>query len=329
MIKLKNVNETDVFAYLNKNGKLEANVKSNIQKNMVDCKNLLADDLKVVKKVFNSTLTLKALEAVDNGSLILYYTKGTDRLPVYYPFIKYAQSGQLKMAVDLSNYVTVKKDKVTNEIIGTIDRKKLYCMMVSGYLYLAKFSIKNSTIPSPMLKICADLWAKIFCRVLVLKVGLGTNKERYEAFMYLATKFFVLNIMEYPEAVAEQLAVMQFRGKQLNPTARMINEAFTERGIDPYESLTRFCETIFDNSITGIRGMRINGSNDSLTFDYYLRQYIDMYTISSALTLVSFPHFLWMLISVNNFAFIFNDRTLEEMCTSEWPKLEQQILAMV
>jgi hypothetical protein len=296
---------------------------------MVNCKDLLADNLKMVTRVFKDSLSLKAVEAVNSDRLVLYYTPETDRLPTYYPFIKFKQNGIPKIAVDLSNYIVVKKDKLTEERTASIDLKKLYSLTVSGYLYLDAFYSKDCTVSPLLLNMCSEIWARMFCKVLIQKVGLGTNKDRLDAFMYFAQKYFLLNIMECTEATAEDIAAMQFKGRQLNPTSKVIAEACSSRGIDMYKDLITFCETLFNADITGLRGMRISGSNDGMTFDFYVRQFTMMYGITAGLTLASFPHFIWMIISANNYAYIFNDSAIEQLCTNEFPKIMTELYRMI
>ena len=326
---MKDVHESEVFKLLDKNGAIRKKCQTNLTTNMVNCKDLLEDNLRTVLKVFKDNLTSRAVDAVKNGSLVLYYTKGTDRLPVYYPFIKFKQGGVPKLAIDLSNYITVKKDKLTEEQTANIDVKKLYSLLVSGYLYLTLWYTKDSTVTPELLRITSNLWAKMFCKVLIMKVGLATNQDRLQAFMYLAQKFFLINIVECTPAVAEDIALMQFKDRKPNSTAKVINEACDARGIDLYKDIITFCETLFNADITGLRGMRINGSSDLMTFDYYVRQYIQLYYVTAGLSLASFPHFMWLLISANNFSYIFNDATIEPMCTTEFPKLMSGIYRML
>lgn len=326
---MKDVHESEVFKFLNKDNAIQKRCQSNITKNMVDCKELLVDTFKTILKVYKDNLTLEAMNAVKAGRLIVYYTKGDDKLPVYYPFIKFKHSGTLKVAVDVSSYISVKTDKATGDEVANIDMKKLYCLLISGYLYLEKFADKTVTLSPALQKYCANIWAKLFCKVLIMKVGLGTNRERHDAFMYFSMKYFLLNILETPETVAEDIALSQFKGRVINPTAKYINETVKTRGIDMYADLIAFCNTMFNAEITGMRGIRVNGSNDAITFDFYIRQYIQLYYVTAGLSLSSFPHFLWMIISTNNFAFMFNDSTIEPMCTDDFPKIWNEILRMV
>lgn len=322
---MKEVRDSEIFKLLDKKGNIDAKCRNNLSKTMVNLGPTLSDQLKTLIKIFKDPLTPKAVAAVESGSVIIYYTPETDRLPVYFPFIKFKQNGVSKIAVDVSNYCSVKIDKVTNEMSATIDNKKLYAMLIPAYMYLTMYPSKDSIMPPYINKITSDLWAQLFCKVLVSKVGLGTNKDRLDAFLYFAQKYFLLNIMEVPEAQAEDIAIMQFKNKSVNPTAMTIAEACSARSIDMYADLITFCDTLFNADITGLRTMRLNGSNDGMTFDTYVRNYIQLYYAPSGLALASFPHFMWMLIAANNYAYIFNDAVIEKVCMSSYPKLMSEI----
>lgn len=322
---MKDVHESEVFKLLDKKGNIRAKCASNISKTMVDLGPALEEQLKVILRIFKDQLTMKAIEAVHNKTLILYYTPQADRLPVYYPFIKLKKNGTPIIAVDLSNYVSVSKDEVTEELTVKIDNKKLYSMMVSGYLYLTMFYDTASTLTPGLAALLSDIWAQLFCKILIQKVGLATNRDRLDAFMYFAQKYFLINIAQVNEVAAEEMAMAQFHNRAVNPTAKSISEACSARSINMYSDLITFCNTLFNADITGLRATRLNGSNDGMTFDYFVRQYIMMYYAPSGLALASVPHFVWMVISANNYAYIFNDSVIEKTCTNVFPKIMSEI----
>lgn len=326
---MKDVHESEVFKLLDKKGNIHNKCVSNISKTMVELNPHIEDQLKVLTRIFKDQLTIKTIEAIHNHTLILYYTPETDRLPVYYPFVKLKKNGTPIIAVDLSNYVSVKKDEVDGHLDVKIENKKLWCMMVSGYLYLTLFYDKSSVLSPALARLLSDIWAQLFCKILIQKVGLATNRDRLDAFMYFAQKYFLLNICEVPDQVAEDISMMQFHNRDINPTAKSISEACASRGIEMYSDLITFCQTLFNADITGLRSMRLNGSNDGMTFDYFVRQYIMMYYAPSGLSLASLPHFVWMIISANNYAYIFNDAVIEKTCTNDFPKIMSEIYRLI
>ena len=61
---MKDVHESEVFTFLNKDDAIQKRCQSNITKNMIDCKSLLADSFKTIMKVYKDNLTLKTLDAI-------------------------------------------------------------------------------------------------------------------------------------------------------------------------------------------------------------------------------------------------------------------------
>ena len=329
---MKDVHSGELFAMLNKTGDLEKRAQNNVR-HMIDCRPMIVDQLKMINKIYPNTLATKTLEAVKAGTIIPFYAPDTEKLPSYYPFIKYKQ-GVPKCAVDLSlsgntGGFKVVKNKITGKEEAILDVKKLYCLLVPAYLYLYRFGDKNSVLSPGLMRSCAQIWSDMFCRVLVSRVGLATNKERYEAFKYFAMKFFCLGILETPPQVAEDISNLANKGNMMNPTTRMIDNNIRERGLDPYAGIVSFCNTMFDASITGMRGIRIQGSSTTgINFEYYMREYINAYSTAAVLGLESFPHFLWVIYSSAQFSYIFNNNTIEPMVTPEFPRIENELIRL-
>ena len=327
---MKDVHETEIFRMLDSKNNIRLKVESNIKKNMVNLNSTLMQQIEGLSRLYPDALSPKVIQAIRDGRIILYYTPETDKLPIYYPFVKFKDNGVPKMAIDLTNFTDgISKDRVTGELNVKIQNVRLYCLAASGYLYLTVYPTKDSTLTPTLMRLTSNLWAKLFCNVLTAKAGLGTNKDRYDAFMYFAQKYFLINILEAPAQTAEDIAMMQFRNKMLNPTARQIAEACSSRGIEMYTNLMVFCDTIFNADITGLRTIKINSTGSAMTFDAFVRNYIAMYYAASGLSLAAFPSFMWMLMSSCYYAFIFKDSVIEKICLDDFSKIMVEVYRMV
>ena len=327
-IPMKEMFESDVFKFLDK----DVNIRERITvtyttPGMMDGKIALEEDLKKLAKIYKDSISVSALAAVNRGDVIIIFNeKSTKRLPVWCPFFKIKKNGISKTVVDVTNYVQSHTDRATGEYTATVPYKKLYSLIVGAYI----FSIcdKRTVLTPRMRKYCALVWAKMFCKVLAMKVGLQSNKDRYDAFMYFAMRYFMEYILETPPAISEAEAKSYFAGGVLNSTAAHIEQACQDRNIDLYSNFTIFCTTLFNNDITGIRGMRLN-SGDNINFAYFLRQYMQLYYLPIALSLVSFPHFIWAIFSANQFAYIFNDKLIStNVSVDEYPIISVELQSM-
>lgn len=329
---MKLVNDSMVYRYMLKDKESVLNTYrvEIIKGGMYNLAADLAPQLANIKKIYNDLLTNKAMEALERGDIIVFAAKNPKHcMPSYMPFIKYKVGDKQKVAIDVTKYVIMKPIKGQDDAYDvTIDIKKLYCFLISGYLYQSQFD-RDTHIGSKLAKSSAIVWAKLFCRVLEMKVGLATNKDRHDAFMYFAMMFFLVNIIEYNREAAENLAKSFFRSNTVSPTVRYIETAVNDRNIDMYESFETFCKTLFDPDITGLRSLRLKGSSSVITVEYFVSQYITLYHMTSALSLAAFPYFIWMVISACNWAYLFNDKVIEAVASEEYGNIMPELFRMI
>lgn len=301
-----------------------------IKGGMIDLAPELTTQLANIKKIYNDVLTSKALDAVEKGDLIIFAARNPKHcMPSYMPFIKYKVGDKQRVAIDVTKYVVLKPIKGQDDVYDvTIDIKKLYCFIVSAYLYQSKFD-KDTQISSKLAKSSAVVWAKLFCKVLEMKVGLATNKDRHDAFMYFAMMFFLVNLIDYNKESAENLAKSFFRSNMVSPTVKFIEAAVNDKNIDMYESFETFCTTLFNPDITGLRSLRLKGTNNVINVEYYVSQYITLYHMTSAFSLAAFPYFIWMIISTCNWAYLFNDKTIEAIASEEYGNIMPELYKMI
>ena len=329
---MKLVNDSMVYKYMLKDKESVLNTYrlEIIKGGMINLNAEFITQLANIKKIYNDILTTKAIDAVANGTIILFAAKNPRHcMPSYMPFIKYKNGDKQYVAVDLTKWVVLKPIKGSDDQYDvSIDIKKLYCFVVSAYLYQSKFD-RDTQISSKLAKSSAIVWAKLFCKVLEMKVGLATNRDRHDAFMYFAMMFFLINLIDYNKESAENLAKSFFKSNMVSPTVRYIETAVADKNIDMYESFETFCNTLFDPDITGLRSLRLKGTNNVINVEYYVSQYITLYHLTSALSLAAYPYFIWMVISTCNWAYLFNDKTIEAVASEEYGNIMAELYKMV
>lgn len=313
---MKLVNESSIYKAITKDKEAELNnIKRNlVSGGMIDLKPLLLYKFEEIRKTRSGKLTELALNEVMNGNIIVFSAKDrAANMPSYMPFIKFKTSTGSKIAVDLTTHVRVTTGE--NGDVADIESNKLYAFIISAYLYLRVFE-KDVVLPNKLAKASAIMWGKLFCKILEAKVALATNKERHEAFMYYSMMFFLINIVEYNPASSKDMVKSYFRPGMTNSIIAAVDSYLESSGIDLYESFETFCKVMFDPNVTGLRTMRLKKSNDVITLEFFMRQYITMYNKTAILSLASYQYFVWMIISAKVGCFIFNDRVLKPIVDS-------------
>ena len=328
---MKLINDSTIYKFMlkDKDSTLNAYRSEIVGGGMTVLNGDLVVQLANIKKIYRDRLTQLAVDEVSKGNIIVYSaTNPAHCMPSYMPFIKYKIHDEQKVAIDVTQYSNVKHIKDSDELDVTIDTKKLYVFIISAYLYLKVFD-RNTTLPSKLAKSSAIVWAKLFCKILEMKVGLATNRERHEAFMYYAMMFFLVNIIEYNEEAAKAIAKSYFKSGVINSTIGYIETQIENRNLPIYSTFEDFCKIMFDPEITGIRTMRLKNSNDRITLEYYVSQYITMYHVTSAFSLAAYPYFIWMVISACNWAYIFNDKAIEPIASEEYNSIMTELWKIV
>jgi len=329
---MKLVNDSMVYKYMLKDKESVLNTyrMELLKGGTIDLAPHLATQLANIKKIYSDAITTKAMEAIDAGTLKIVAARNPRHcMPSYMPFIKYKMGDMSYVAIDVTKWVVLKPIKGNEDQYDvTVDIKKLYCFIISGYLYQAKFD-RDTQINAKLAKSCAITWAKLFCKVLEMKVGLATNRDRHDAFMYFAMMFFLVNIIDYNKESAENLAKSYFRSGTVSPTVRFIETTVEDKNINLYESFEIFCTTLFNPEITGLRSLRLKGTNNVINVEYYVSQYITLYHTTSAFSLAAFPYFIWMVISACNWAYLFNDKTIEAIASEEYGNIMTELYRMM
>lgn len=263
---------------------------------------------------FKDPIALKALLAVRNGELVLFTAKPEYNLPECIPFFRYTFKGQAKVAVNLTNIVSTTGSEVKGNISYMVeDLRKLYAMLVAAYLQLK--IPEPSDYPIKAIEFGSMMWARMFCKVLNRTIGLSTNKERYEAYFYFAVRFFLITLIGAPETAVANISKTVLRSGTKTPIILMIEEQVEKQKINMYLDFTTFCNVLFNNDISGIKGMRMLSANpnEKLNVSFYLRRFVDSYNQGAIMSLASVHYFTWMVICCVKKAYLVNIKMLADV----------------
>ena len=133
-----NFTQSDIFRYFEESGagmskRMTAIVSD--PKATVILNDKLDTTLDMFGHTFKEAIVNKAILAIRSGELILFYAKPEVNLPECLPFFRYAKGSAAKVAVNLTNIVTVSGEG--DECIYTVeDMRRLYAMIIAAFINL-------------------------------------------------------------------------------------------------------------------------------------------------------------------------------------------------
>lgn len=318
---MKTITNTNIFEFTDKAYKVSQRMGQVLSGKVgSDVTNKLMDKIESIPKAFRDAVSIRAVEAVKSGRIRFVAGLPATMLPPFCPFICYMDKGVRKIVFDLSlTTFAEKKGRYSAETEYDMDIRQLYAMLVTGYILINIDT--NDTIHPEAMKTLSLWWAKMFCKVLNRHLALSTNRDRYDAFMYFAMKYFLINILEVPEVIANNTAIgNMINGK--NSFINMIEAQIAMKEVDVFKDFNTFCDTMFDNSITGIGGVR--DAEVGMNKTTYIDSFIKMYGMQALYSLATFPYFLYTVIMANNTDRGFNKRVFEDVMIN--PKMYARVI---
>lgn len=316
---------SDIYKeYIDKGDNISAKIFRIIggQSGSVILNDKLKKEFETLQRVYKEQVVLSFIKAIKDGNIILIKSNSDNNLPTCLPFVKFKKGGETKLVINLTNYLSEKKDSDTGDITYSIDIKQLYVLCLSGYIYY-KLLDENVSLSPLIIQISSTIWSRMFNKVLIKTIGLNTNKERYEAFMYFGMRFFMKYYLDCPDVIVNNISETYLK----NGKTYLINymeSKIKDLNLNLYESFESFCHILFNNEVSNIKGIKVNNVEDVMNRHFYMKRFIDMYGFASLLSLSSFPYFLFTIISSFNWSKICNDRSMEDVVfydNKEIPKL--------
>ena len=259
-----------------------------------------------LNRSYKDPVIVRAIEDFKKNKIILIYCRDmTQSLPPFMPFIKFSVGNEKKVIIDLS-YILTERDGVYN--IKQIE--SLYSLLAVSEFTLSLFDT-HTILPINVITVTSQMWAKMFCKVLNRYTALNIIKDRYEAFLYFSVQFFCRYILETPDVTANSVSEsVLYNGK--TPLINDIQASIDNLDINIYENFQNFCQTMFNNEITGMRNS-VRGSIPEMNYVTYLSAFMKEFDRSSLYGLATFPYFLLMIFRVNTGSRDINKRALEEI----------------
>ena len=324
-----NVTDSDIFKLQNDTGIFTKKIEAILKKAMtgqvgktddiIILNTILEDSLRNMQRLYNEPILIEILNAVREGRIILVSLSADYNIPKCMPFVRYKATNGNKVLVNLTPYLERKKDSMGNTVYS-VSAQKLYPIMLCAHLSLTRF-VGNYALPAKALHSSAYMWASMFNQVLSKTVALGTNKERYDAFMYFAMKFFCIYYMETPEQVAEDVgrAYLVKKGRKEFPMLDAMLQSINQLGYKPFESFGSLCKTLFDNRVSNLRGIfsLSSSSTKEVNEAYFLNKFVDQFSYTALFSLAAYPYFLFTILNATMKTRIVNDLSLQEIITNK------------
>ena len=319
--------ESDVYKDFDHGGQAMSNkIKAILGKR--DAAVIINDKMPTTLDLFRRTLkepiVVQTLQAIHDGSLVLFIAAPEYNLPACLPFFKYKNKadGKVRVGVNLTNVAREvrqenalgdKMDAVSEYVIDDVNI--VYTMLVSAYINLVVPD--TSQFGPKVLQYGSLFWARMFNKILNKTIGLATSKDRYEAYLYFAVRFFLSYYMGAPDNIIESISLAVLKGKEKSNLILYIEDRIKENGINVNQDFTTFCQTMFNNDISNIKGIRITSANpnEQINVSFYIRKFIDSYHQSTLMTLGSFYYFIWVIMCVQMRAHLCNIKMFDDICS--------------
>ena len=309
----KSVRNTFLYESMNKSGYTDKIIKLAISKGVKLQPKDLNFEIATINKYYKFPLKKDVLEAYEAGSLkVIVFPPGIkEKISSSIPFMLFSKGNN-----DIGAYVFIDNYKTYNAKDDTysIDPKKLYCLLESGYMailiqrFFPSISRNNSIMSEG-----ADIFAHMFIRVLNRKYALNIDQRAFAKVLYLAAKYYLISILQLndDEMTSNYALKVSKTGNEL--AMKEVDDAFASA--NAYESIYTFIDALKTNAYL------ISNSLAELTTRDFIVDYVAMYHSSSLFALEHLAYFMFMVSSVITGSYLNNQNVLEEIVGKSGAKM--------
>ena len=313
----KSIRDTFLYSSMNKGEYMDKSIRAIISKG----KRLKPDDLQyevsTINKYYKFPMKKGVLTAFEDGTIkALVLPQGTtEKVSASIPFLLYSNGGGVNAYVFIDNYTQYNKASDTY----SIDPRKLYCLLESAYL--AIIIQKNHLVLARSNVIASEgslIYAHTFIRVLNRKYALNVDKRAYSKVLFLAAKFFMINLMGMePDSEAVFNYAVKASDAESPIMLRELDQRFDED--KAYTNINTLIQFISKNSYLIAKGLA------ELTLRDYLVDFVNLYQSSATFALEHMSYFMFMVDSVLLGAYLNNQSVLEDIVGKSGAKLYTQL----
>jgi hypothetical protein len=249
-----------------------------------------------IKKTVISPLSVRVLEAFDNGLIELLYSKEV-KVGVSIPFIvRKGEGGKVIATVFIGSFATLDKDNNLN-----IPVKQLYGLMESAYIALMMqtnpMKIQRNV---GLMKICQDVYVEMMIRILNRDYALTMDKQLYDKCRYCFSKFFLTFVWEYPNKDLIDAYAKSGLDNITPLDLDMLKVAYDGFGVNDLKSLLEF-----------MKGLAPRMAD--LNVRYFLERFVATYHGSSIISVDYLPYLFFVITNVILSTFLIGQAALSDI----------------
>ena len=319
---MRSFKECDIYERMNKGNTISKRLIISMQS--VNSKyilnNKMDDILSTLAKTYKDTVTIKAIEAIKQNRIFIVALPLDKVFPANIPFVRVKRNGSAVVIVDITPYATLEKVGDSDTIASVkIDIVKLYSILIPAFIALEVIN-EETSMSSDVMKDLSYLWAKMFNQILMSQRVFVGNRERYQAYMYYAIRFFLSYYIQAPAPIVEKIS-RGYIGDVDSSYILMIEDAIKRKQVDIYSSWEAFASTMFSNEITNIRA----ATNIEMNIEQYIRVFTTNLGKGSYLALWSADYAFYCFFCTWEQSYILSNRAFSPIVDAD-PKLMPRLL---
>ena len=299
---LKSIRSTYLYEMMNVNGHMDNAIKNFLQKGIVPDEKKFERQLATINSYYKYPLKTVVLNAYQNRDIVpMLYPKGIaaeNKMPLALPFLMRPSSNGVQGVAVIDNFAI--DDSNLNAIM--MDTQQFYTFLEATYI-AREIQIRFNTIrnSSAFMRDAAMIFAHMFVRYLNKKYALNINKKAHEKVLYLAAKYFYINILQRtPMPMLNDYAKSVAKAVDLDDMmlSRIDDELAGATNGEPFKDISTF--------ISGLSKIPhlLTPAFAELTVRDYIREYTLMYGNTCLFALEHFSYFIFNLIAAQNNSFI-------------------------
>lgn len=302
MITEAALSDSVLFQSFNSNAEMTSLILSAIKDSIVITSSHIEEQLMQINRTRISPLVDKVMEAFEEGSITLLYSK-TKRIPKSLPFFATKVGGRIKVFIFTNNYGSFSgKDLATGKEFFNIAMKDLYVLMEGAYTayQCAMYPIKiNKNLG--LMKLSCNLYTTMIIRILNREYALSMDQDTYDKVSFCVAKFFLKSVWNCTNSdVIFSYAKDTIKHGVNVPEMLIISKMYDEANINTIEEL-----------ITFMKGF--SSRLKPMNFRYFVQCYINLFKDTAMFSLECLPYFLFTVESAMLGSFIVNQPIMSDI----------------